>query len=80
VTEAAEDDPTELVAVIEKIVKGRTPVGVPKIIQVEESIEAQAGKDGDVEQFVTGAPLLSKAVGVTDMTAPTVPLVPKEPR
>jgi hypothetical protein len=71
--------PAEFVAVIEKIVKGRTAVGVPEIIQVKGLSEAHAGRDGDAEQFVIAAPLLFNTIGVTDIATPQMPEVPVAP-
>ena len=47
-----------------------TAVGVPLIVPVEESIDNPAGSDGEIDQEVTGPPLV---VGVTVVIA--VPLV-----
>ena len=47
-----------------------TAVGVPLMVPVEESIANPAGRDGEIDQEVTGPPLV---VGVTVVIA--VPLV-----
>jgi hypothetical protein len=76
---SAELEPAELVAVTVKLVAARVALGVPEITQVEELMVSPDGKLGEALQPVIAEPWLLSVLGVMDIAAPTLPLVPVEP-